>query len=63
MINAISEPFRNEGGEFFVTASIGISLYPRDGTEYEPLMKKAEAAMYVAKQGGRSRYDFYRPPV
>ena len=45
--------------EFSVTASIGIAVYPDDGTDDHALMKHADAAMYTAKQDGRSTYRFY----
>lgn len=55
--------FRNafiaEDHEFFVSASIGISLFPRDGNDVNSLIKHADAAMYRAKNLGRNRYAFY----
>ncbi|MDP1864358.1 MAG: EAL domain-containing protein [Thiobacillus sp.] len=42
-----------------VSASIGVSLYPEDGTDAETLMKHADAAMYKAKEGGRNAFHFY----
>lgn len=45
--------------EFFVGASIGISLFPRDGAESSTLITRADAAMYRAKQRGRNTYEFY----
>jgi diguanylate cyclase (GGDEF)-like protein/PAS domain S-box-containing protein len=44
--------------EFFVGASIGISLFPQDGADAETLIKNADAAMYRAKQRGRNTYEF-----
>lgn len=44
-----------------VSASIGIALYPRDGTDTEALLHSADAAMYDAKQGGRNTYRFFEP--
>jgi len=43
----------------FVTASIGIALYPHDGETEEVLIKNADTAMYHAKDGGRNAYQFY----
>jgi diguanylate cyclase (GGDEF)-like protein/PAS domain S-box-containing protein len=43
------------GGEISVTASIGIAYFPRDGADAEALLRSADAAMYVAKAGGRNR--------
>lgn len=42
-----------------VTPSIGVALYPQDGTTVEVLLKNADAAMYEAKRGGRSTYRFF----
>ena len=53
------EPFRLEGSDIYVTASIGITLYPDDSTDQDTLIKNADAAMYRAKEGGRNAYRFY----
>ena len=45
--------------DFSLTASIGISVYPGDGTEKESLLKNADAAMNYAKETGRNRYHFF----
>jgi len=43
-----------------VTTSIGIAVYPNDGTDERILMKNADIAMYQAKQAGRDRYRHYK---
>ncbi len=45
--------------EFFVGASIGISVFPQDGSDAETLMKNADVAMYRAKERGRNTYEFF----
>jgi diguanylate cyclase (GGDEF)-like protein/PAS domain S-box-containing protein len=45
--------------EFFVTPSIGISLYPADGGDVETLIKNADTAMYQAKERGKNNFQFY----
>lgn len=45
--------------EIFITASMGISVYPNDGTTTNTLIKKADRAMYMAKELGKNRYSFY----
>lgn len=52
-------PFTLDDHELYVTASIGIGLYPDDGQEPEMLLKNAGAALYRAKQRGASNYQFY----
>ena len=48
-----------KGHTFYVSSSIGISLYPEDGQSTQDLLKYADAAMYKAKNEGRSNYQFY----
>ena len=48
-----------EGHEVSVTASIGISVFPADGTRADILLKNADSAMYHAKNCGRNNYQFY----
>jgi EAL domain-containing protein (putative c-di-GMP-specific phosphodiesterase class I) len=55
----VAEPITVEGKEFYVTCSAGISLYPQDGTDVDTLLKNADAAMYRAKEHGRSNFQFY----
>jgi len=45
--------------ELLVTCSIGISVYPDDGRDAESLIRNADAAMYHAKEMGRSNYQFF----
>ncbi|HXG36773.1 MAG TPA: PAS domain S-box protein [Dehalococcoidia bacterium] len=52
-----------EGQQFTTTASIGISLYPDDGTEAETLLRNADLAMYQAKDMGRNMYRLYSSSV
>lgn len=58
--NAIAQSFHLDGHELSVTCSIGISLYPRDGVTGETLLKKADIALYRAKDVGRNNYQLYR---
>ncbi|RLQ94208.1 sensor domain-containing protein [Falsibacillus albus] len=59
ILHRFSQPIMIEEQEFFVTPSIGISLYPMDGREQESLLKHADTAMYVAKERGKNNYHFY----
>ena len=56
---SLREPFVVAGVEIFVSASIGISVFPLDATDPETLLKHADAAMYKAKDEGRDRYLVY----
>jgi len=59
IIQAFSHPFDLNGDEFFVTPSVGISLYPVDGEDQESLIKHADTAMYLAKERGKNNYQYY----
>ncbi len=58
-----SEPFSLAGREFNTSASLGVSLYPQDGTDAESLLKNADAAMYRAKAQGRNNFLFFTPEI
>ncbi len=53
------EPFLTDGHELHISASIGVSVYPEDGSDAETLVKNADTAMYRAKDRGRGSYCFY----
>jgi len=57
--DAMRRPFQLDGNEIFVTASIGISLYPEDGEDSESLLKYADTAMYHAKNCGKNNAKLY----
>lgn len=59
LVEGCSEPFLLERHELSVTPSIGISLYPEDGQDFETLLKNADTAMYQAKEAGRRNFQFY----
>jgi diguanylate cyclase (GGDEF)-like protein len=59
ILEAFGRPFEIGGHEYYVTTSIGISLYPSDGTDAQTLLKNADAAMYQAKELGKNTYQFY----
>jgi diguanylate cyclase (GGDEF)-like protein/PAS domain S-box-containing protein len=56
----LREPFLIEGIEIYVSASVGISLYPADAEDAETLLKHADVAMYSVKDAGRDGYAPYR---
>ena len=58
ILKSITEPISLEGHNARVSASIGISIYPGTANNSETLLKKADAAMYLAKRSGKNRYEF-----
>ena len=59
ILERLEKPFHLQGQDVFVSASIGISIYPQDGKDTTSLLKNADTAMYMAKNEGRQRYHFY----
>jgi diguanylate cyclase (GGDEF)-like protein len=59
LLATLDSPFNLRGLELFVTASIGITVYPRDDAHTEALLKNAEAAMARVKQQGGNGYQYY----
>ncbi|HXY62741.1 MAG TPA: bifunctional diguanylate cyclase/phosphodiesterase, partial [Nitrospirota bacterium] len=59
IIQGLARPFTLAGHEVFITASIGIAVYPLDGHDADSLLKNADVAMYHAKNQGRNNYQFY----
>ena len=60
---AFRQPFWWEGQKHQIGASIGISIYPRDGDTTETLLKNADIAMYSVKATGKGHYQFFRPEL
>ena len=60
LIDAMAQPFFLAGQDLFVSASIGITLFPDDSEDVDALIRNADAAMYRAKDAGRNTYEFYR---
>jgi diguanylate cyclase (GGDEF)-like protein/PAS domain S-box-containing protein len=56
---AMHSPFWLEGRDLYVTLSIGASIYPRDGEEFDILLRNADAAMHRVKADGRNGFQFY----
>lgn len=63
ILHKLAEPYQLEANIVFITASIGITLYPDDGTEIETLLKNADQAMYAAKDKGRNSYSYFTPSM
>lgn len=56
----MKKPFQLEGQQKEITLSMGISYYPKDGQDYQTLIKHADMAMYAAKRAGRNHYSEYK---
>jgi len=63
VIEVLSRPFEQDGGQLFTSASVGISCYPHDGGDMEALLKHADAALYRAKELGRNTYQYASPEI
>jgi diguanylate cyclase (GGDEF)-like protein/PAS domain S-box-containing protein len=60
IVDSFCEPLRIDTHQLVVTISIGIAVYPNDGTDEGMLLKNADIAMYQAKRQGRARYQLYK---
>ena len=63
ILDLMREPIFVGGQECFVTASVGIALYPRDGLTVADLLRNADVAMYSVKSAGRNSSSMYRPAL
>jgi diguanylate cyclase (GGDEF)-like protein/PAS domain S-box-containing protein len=59
MLSTVTQPWLTEHGEYQITCSIGVALYPDDGTDAQTLLKHADSAMYRAKDCGRNNFQFF----
>ena len=59
LLRAADQPFDIDAHELVITPSMGIAMYPQDGKDFDTLSRCADAAMYIAKQGGRNHYRFF----
>ncbi|RNC73153.1 MAG: EAL domain-containing protein [Desulfuromonadales bacterium] len=59
LLELLVHPFEIDDKEIFISTSIGIALFPGDGTDAETLFKHADMALYAAKEGGRNSFGFF----
>jgi diguanylate cyclase (GGDEF)-like protein/PAS domain S-box-containing protein len=59
ILNDLRQPYLLSGQEVFISASIGISVYPSDGEDTETLLRNADIAMYNTKEEGKNNYQFF----
>jgi diguanylate cyclase (GGDEF)-like protein/PAS domain S-box-containing protein len=60
VLSRFTESFYFNSQEYYITPSIGISLFPNDGKDAETLIKSADEALYSVKEKGKAHYQFYR---
>jgi diguanylate cyclase (GGDEF)-like protein/PAS domain S-box-containing protein len=63
LLDALHLPFQVDTFELFVTASIGVSVYPRDGKDAATLQRNADSAMYCAKNRGKNNFQLFAPKI
>jgi diguanylate cyclase (GGDEF)-like protein/PAS domain S-box-containing protein len=61
VLAALAAPFAISGNSIVISASIGVTLYPVDGSDADTLLRHADQAMYTAKQAGRNRFHLFDP--
>jgi diguanylate cyclase (GGDEF)-like protein/PAS domain S-box-containing protein len=59
VLSSVAQPWVIDEGEFNVTCSVGIAMYPADGSESEALLKNADSAMYRAKESGGNSFNYF----
>ena len=59
LLEMFEKPLALEDHEIFITSSIGVAMYPEDGSNCSQLLKSADTAMYQAKESGKNRYRFF----
>jgi EAL domain-containing protein (putative c-di-GMP-specific phosphodiesterase class I) len=59
ILESLEQPFHINNRTFYLKTSIGISLYPQDGTDQDTLLKHADSALYRSKEQGKAQYKFY----
>jgi diguanylate cyclase (GGDEF)-like protein/PAS domain S-box-containing protein len=57
--DSVARSYNLRGHEVYITPSIGIAIFPKDGNDVEELLKNADTAMYHAKAAGKNNYQFY----
>ncbi len=63
ILESLSSPFQLGNDKAYISASIGITLYPDDAMDISTLLKNADQAMYAAKHEGRNRFHYYTPTM
>ena len=61
LLDTFQYPYRSEGIEYFQSVTMGVAMYPDDGTDYTTLLEHADCALYEAKENGKKQFIFYEP--
>jgi diguanylate cyclase (GGDEF)-like protein/PAS domain S-box-containing protein len=59
ILSVVAQPWSREGHEFSLSCSLGVALYPQDGSDPQTLLKYADSALYRAKESGRNNFQFF----
>lgn len=60
MLQSLARPFQIHGHELYITACVGVSIYPTDGKDTASLLRSADHALHLAKEKGKHAYQFYQ---
>lgn len=63
LLDALRQPIRLQQGEFIITVSLGLSIFPHDGMDVTDLLGKADSALYRAKNAGKNTYQLFAGPA
>ena len=63
ILQQAGHPYQLQARDYYVSPSIGIALYPQDGTDVQTLLMNADAAMYRAKETGRNNFQFFNKDI
>ncbi len=63
LLTALTQPYQINESMLYVSASIGIAIFPEDGEDVDTLLKNSDTAMYHAKESGRNNYQFFAPAM
>lgn len=63
LIKVFNKSYNIDDKQIYVTTSIGVSVYPVDGKDFDQLLKNADAAMYTAKNNGKNQYQFFNNSI
>jgi diguanylate cyclase (GGDEF)-like protein/PAS domain S-box-containing protein len=59
IIEKLAQPFMHDGQQLFISASIGVAIYPQDSIDAHELLRHADSAMYTAKRGGKNAWRYF----